>query len=118
MTSLLLMVALTFPPAAVTVKHVDTLPRPGNVFGTSMEPLIKDGDFWAGTPYDGRKLKPGTVAIFVAKKGPHPFVIHMVIRRSGDYYLFQGINTKKDDGWIHKSEIFAVVDHIFTTRKQ
>ena len=66
--------------------------------GTSMEPLIKAGDWMvadASFPYEN--LKEGTICIY-APDWTTNLVIHMAAAKSGDSWIMSGLNNSSYEG--------------------
>lgn len=86
-----------------------------NVKGVSMEPLLGAGDYVVSVPYVGQQLNRGDVATFLRNDGK--CIIHMVSDVRGDHVFFTGINNRRSDGWVHKSQILTVAQTVFTASR-
>jgi len=79
--------------------------------GTSMAPVIRDGDIITLSPLKGIKLVSGDIVAFL-----HPetgkLIIHRLIDESPDTFLAKGDNSLDPDGLIPKPNILGVVTRI------
>lgn len=71
--------------------------------GPSMNPTLVVGDGLKVLPYDGRKICPGDVVVFL-----HPHqnynVVHRVVRVDGVRIWTRGDNNNEDDPWVLQPE--------------
>lgn len=105
-----------WPTPTIPVISVPELPQPCNIANTgSMRPLIDRGDFVLLVPYMGQPLQRGMVLSF-NRDAKTPRCLHMVADVRGEYVYMSGINTRRSDGWFHRSKINAVAVMVFTTR--
>lgn len=80
----------------------------------SMRPIIDEKTFVLEEPYKGQKLKPGDVVVFVPKDDPKKRVVHMVsVAEDEENYRTTGVNNRRSDAWINKSQIQSVVKEVF-----
>ena len=75
--------------------------------GSSMQPLVRDGDVLRIEPLDERLLKPGEVVL--CSQRPGSVVVHRVVRRQagpeGVRYTIQGDQVGQPDGTLPLAQI-------------
>ncbi len=76
--------------------------------GFSMTPFIRNGDAITIAPLISWAPGVGMITAFT-----HPchqrMVVHRIIARHGDHYLFKGDNAFAPDGWVSRGQIFGFV---------
>ena len=82
--------------------------------GSSMHPLVRDGDTLLISPCQPSDIRPGDILLCV---GAHQrVVVHRVIRRKrsrhGAQFLLQGDKAAQSDGWIDSSAIYGRLEEI------
>lgn len=82
--------------------------------GSSMDPLLRDGDILLVEPVKQRLLRVGEVVICSNHSGN--VIVHRVLRRQvrsdGAYYLVQGDQALQPDGWIPQGKVYGRVRSI------
>lgn len=82
--------------------------------GSSMHPLVRDGDTLLISPCQPSGIRPGDILLCV---GAHQrVVVHRVIRRRcsrrGAQFLLQGDQAAQPDGWIDQAGIYGRLEEI------
>ena len=82
--------------------------------GSSMHPLVRDGDTLLIVPCQPSDIRPGDILLCV---GAHQrVVVHRVIRRKrsrhGAQFLLKGDKAAQSDGWIDSSAIYGRLEEI------
>ena len=98
----------------VQMQNVDPIPDLKKttfvkVFGSSMEPLIKNGDIIFFKRNKLREIKDND--IIVAKKGPI-YLTHRVVYKTNSYVITKGDANKIPDGRIYKKQIVGKIYQI------
>jgi hypothetical protein len=79
--------------------------------GSSMQPLVRDGDCLLVCPVDGCSIRVGDV-VFCSSE-PGRVVVHRVVRRQsgpdGWRFLVQGDQVRQPDGWILSPQLYGRV---------
>lgn len=77
--------------------------------GTSMKPLIRDGDIVLVEPINQKKVKPSEIVLFINNQ--EKLVLHRVIQKwkiDGKFqYLLKGDQVRSPDGIFEHSKIFG-----------
>ncbi len=81
------------------------------VFGTSMKPIIKNGDILLLEPFNYQKLKINDI-IFVVINNFEIYFIHRIININKKYIITKGDNSKFEDYPIYKSDIIGILHKI------
>ena len=82
--------------------------------GSSMHPLVRDGDTLLISPCQSSGIRPGDILLCV---GAHQrVVVHRVIRRRrsrrGAQFLLQGDKAEQSDGWIDQTGVYGRLEEI------
>jgi signal peptidase I len=79
--------------------------------GTSMQPLVRDGDLLLVEPVDANQLRVGDVVFCITHPGH--ILVHRVVRRftgrEGSSFLVQGDNVTSPDGLIPQAQVYGRV---------
>ena len=82
--------------------------------GSSMHPLVRDGDTLLIAPCQSFSIRPGDILLCTG--GNHCLVVHRVIRRKDSrnnrQFLTQGDQAPWPDGWIDASRIYGRLEEI------
>lgn len=82
--------------------------------GTSMQPLLRDGDTLLVSPLDGKAARAGDIILCTLQPGR--VLVHRVLRRmrgkEGWQYLVQGDQSGKPDGIIPQAQVHGRVTGI------
>lgn len=78
--------------------------------GSSMQPMVRDGDILLIAPYaETKSIKIGDVVLSTID--PERVVVHRVVRRQsgrrGYRYLLQGDYASRPDGWVSQTNLFG-----------
>ena len=78
--------------------------------GSSMQPLVRDGDILLDQPAGSRQVRVGDV-VLCSSQAEHLIVVHRVMRkrltRDGIRYLVQGDQVSQPDGWMTDEQVFG-----------
>jgi signal peptidase I len=110
--------SLPFTSAAFTGLSADILQRGKSLrfraHGTSMQPLLRDGDHLQVQPVEAERIRIGDVVLCSSQADR--IVAHRVLRRlagpDGYRFLVQGDQVILPDGWIPKSQVYGRVTMI------
>lgn len=79
--------------------------------GTSMHPLVRDGDVVLVAPLKQEKIHKGDVVLFTIGNGRA--ILHRVVRirknRGEDFFLIQGDHNNHSDGYFSKENIHGLM---------
>lgn len=88
--------------------------------GTSMQPLVRDGDVLFVKPAKARPIRTGDIVL--CRTDPENLLVHRVIRKKkserGSRFLVQGDQVDQPDGWIPQEQVFGRLVSIERTGKQ
>jgi signal peptidase I len=77
--------------------------------GTSMRPLLRDGDVLRVEPTAGRRIKIGDVLL--CQLSDEKLLVHRVIQRrqtdDGVQYLLKGDHVTEPDGWVSSNQVLG-----------
>jgi hypothetical protein len=78
--------------------------------GSSMQPLVRDGDILLVQPAGCHRIRVGDV-VLCSSQAEHRVIVHRVVRkrltRDGMRYLVQGDQVSHPDGWMSDEQIFG-----------
>ena len=79
--------------------------------GSSMQPLLRDGDILLVKPVRYQNIRVGHVILCSADSGS--IVVHRVIRKisckNDEHFLIKGDRAQQPDGWITSDQIYGIV---------
>jgi signal peptidase I len=112
----------TYPQAAALLHSVEIGAAPVLVLGTSMKPMIAEGDCAVvDTKFPYENIKQGDVLLYQARwlSPTEPMVVHMAAEKLGDEWIMKGINNvlyERGERGMGKAEYRGKVVQIYTKR--
>ncbi|MYL69927.1 signal peptidase I [Halobacillus litoralis] len=83
--------------------------------GTSMYPLIREGDVCRFVPLDCENLKKGDILLYQSNHGQ--LTAHRLIHKAGDAYLFKGDSNLGKDDWVYSDQLLGKMLYICKSYK-
>jgi signal peptidase I len=97
---------------------IDTFSKPIIYTGPSMNPTLKTGDMLEVIPYNGKKIKPGDVVVFVPPQGSKN-IVHRVVSLDSGFIQTRGDNNNRLDSWLLTShDVLGKVIYAYKGKKR
>lgn len=101
----------------ISAVHHRGVPVRFSAAGTSMSPVINDGDILTLSPCSSATPKTGDIVAFMNPRTDH-MIIHRIVSSRGGQYLVRGDNVFHCDGLIPKSHVLGRVSDIVRNGKR
>ncbi|WLR49459.1 signal peptidase I [Halobacillus litoralis] len=83
--------------------------------GTSMYPLIREGDICRFVSLDYENLKKGDILLYQSDHGQ--LIAHRLIYKSGDSYLCKGDSNLGNDDWVYSDQLIGKMLYVSKNHK-